>query len=91
MLHNGNARQQAGRASTVVCAHGALRSFHSADCVLCVAGARSPAGLTKVPIDGQPISIVQDLEDMCKQYVKVRHAAAPAAAQEYPHLEQGQD
>lgn len=27
-------------------------------------------GLTKVPIDGQPISIVTDLEEMCKQYVK---------------------
>ena len=30
------------------------------------------AGLTKVPIDGQPPSIVQDLEDMCRQYIKVR-------------------
>lgn len=27
-------------------------------------------GLTKVPIDGQPPSIVQDLEDMCRQYIK---------------------
>jgi hypothetical protein len=29
------------------------------------------AGLTKVPIDGQPLSIVQDLEEMCRQYIKV--------------------
>ena len=28
------------------------------------------AGLTKVAIEGQPASIVQDLEDMCKQYIK---------------------
>jgi hypothetical protein len=27
-------------------------------------------GLTKVPIDGQPISIVQDLEEMARSYVK---------------------
>jgi dynamin 1-like protein len=27
-------------------------------------------GLTKVAIEGQPASIVQDLEDMCKQYIK---------------------
>lgn len=27
-------------------------------------------GLTKVAIEGQPQSIVQDLEDMCKQYIK---------------------
>lgn len=27
-------------------------------------------GLTKVPIDGQPASIVQDLESMCRQYIK---------------------
>eukprot|EP00878_Enallax_costatus_P010925 GHUV01011411.1.p1 GENE.GHUV01011411.1~~GHUV01011411.1.p1 ORF type:complete len:539 (+),score=197.47 GHUV01011411.1:556-2172(+) len=27
-------------------------------------------GLTKVPIDGQPLSIVQDLEEMCRQYIK---------------------
>lgn len=26
-------------------------------------------GLTKVPIDGQPLSIVQDLEDMAKRYI----------------------
>jgi hypothetical protein len=32
------------------------------------------AGLTKVPIDGQPPSIVQDLEDMCRQYIKVQQA-----------------
>lgn len=24
-----------------------------------------------MPIDGQPPSIVQDLEDMCRQYIKV--------------------
>lgn len=28
------------------------------------------AGLTKVPIDGQPASIVQDLDDMARSYVK---------------------
>lgn len=27
-------------------------------------------GLTKVPIDGQPASIVQDIEKMVKQYIK---------------------
>jgi dynamin 1-like protein len=27
-------------------------------------------GLTKVPIDGQPVSIVQDLEEMARSYVK---------------------
>ena len=27
-------------------------------------------GLTKVPIDGQPASIVQDLDDMARQYIK---------------------
>jgi replication fork clamp-binding protein CrfC len=31
---------------------------------------RPCAGLTKVAIEGQPQSIVQDLEDMCKQYIK---------------------
>lgn len=30
------------------------------------------AGLTKVPIDGQPKSIVKDLEDMARTYIKVR-------------------
>jgi hypothetical protein len=30
-----------------------------------------------VPIDGQPISIVQDLEEMARQYIK---GAQPAAA-----------
>lgn len=30
------------------------------------------AGLTKVPIDGQPKTIVQDLEDMARTYIKVR-------------------
>ena len=29
------------------------------------------AGLTKVPIDGQPKSIVQDLENMARTYIKV--------------------
>ena len=29
------------------------------------------AGLTKVPIDGQPKSIVRDLEDMARTYIKV--------------------
>lgn len=28
------------------------------------------SGLTKVPIDGQPMSIVQELEDMARQYIK---------------------
>jgi len=27
-------------------------------------------GLTKVPIDGQPASIVQELDDMARQYIK---------------------
>lgn len=32
------------------------------------------AGLTKVPIDGQPKSIVKDLEDMARTYIKAsRH------------------
>ena len=35
------------------------------------------AGLTKVPIDGQPRSIVKDLEDMARTYIKVRSHAAP--------------
>ena len=35
------------------------------------------AGLTKVPIDGQPKTIVQDLEDMARTYIKVR--AQPCA------------
>ena len=29
------------------------------------------AGLTKVPIDGQPRSIVQELDDMARVYIKV--------------------
>ena len=29
-------------------------------------------GLTKVPIDGQPKSIVKDLEEMARTYIKVR-------------------
>jgi len=56
----------------------------------------SAAGLTKVPIDGQPLSIVQDLEEMCRQYIKVRLAqhhmpstaciaAAARAAAEHEH------
>ena len=28
------------------------------------------AGLTKVPIDGQPKSIVRELEDMARSYIK---------------------
>lgn len=28
-------------------------------------------GLTKVPIDGQPKSIVKDLEEMARTYIKV--------------------
>jgi hypothetical protein len=44
-------------------------------CVLC---ACCCAGLTKVPIDGQPPSIVQDLEDMCRQYIKVGAQPGPA-------------
>mmetsp|Transcript_14458 Transcript_14458/g.31336 ORF Transcript_14458/g.31336 Transcript_14458/m.31336 type:complete len:628 (+) Transcript_14458:150-2033(+) len=31
-------------------------------------------GLTKVPIDGQPPSIVQDLDDMARQYIKSESA-----------------
>ena len=31
----------------------------------------SRAGLTKVPIDGQPRSIVRDLEEMARTYIKV--------------------
>lgn len=31
----------------------------------------SRAGLTKVPIDGQPKSIVRELEDMARSYIKV--------------------
>ena len=30
------------------------------------------AGLTKVPIDGQPKSIVRELEDMARSYIKAR-------------------
>lgn len=33
------------------------------------------AGLTKVPIDGQPKSIVKDLEDMARTYIKVRSSS----------------
>jgi dynamin 1-like protein len=33
-----------------------------------------PPGLTKVPIDGQPLSIVQDLEEMARQYIKGENA-----------------
>ena len=34
------------------------------------------AGLTKVPIDGQPKSIVKDLEDMARTYIKVNAHSA---------------
>lgn len=41
-------------------------------------------GLTKIPIDGQPKSIVQDLEDMARTYVKGENsiilAVSPANA-----------
>ena len=37
-----------------------------------VARACCAAGLTKVPIDGQPKSIVRELEDMARSYIKVR-------------------
>ena len=33
-----------------------------------------PAGLTKIPIDGQPLSIVQDLEEMARRYVQGENA-----------------
>lgn len=29
-----------------------------------------------MPIDGQPLSIVQDLEEMCRQYIKVRPSSS---------------
>lgn len=37
----------------------------------CLLNAGSHAGLTKVPIDGQPRSIVRDLEEMARTYIKV--------------------
>jgi Dynamin family len=37
-----------------------------------------PAGLTKVPIDGQPRSIVQELESMARTYIQVCSGAADA-------------
>ena len=37
------------------------------------------AGLTKVPIDGQPKSIVQDLEEMARTYIKVGTNRGPAS------------
>jgi cytochrome c553 len=40
-------------------------------CADCHAPCCPATGLTKVPIDGQPASIVQDLDDMCRQYIKV--------------------
>lgn len=39
-----------------------------------VATAVAAKGLTKVPIDGQPPSIVQELDDMARQYVKSDNA-----------------
>jgi hypothetical protein len=38
-------------------------------------------GLTKVPIDGQPPSIVQELEDMARQYIKGENAIVLVSAQ----------
>jgi hypothetical protein len=38
---------------------------------LCQFGGLCP-GLTKVPIDGQPKTIVKELEDMARTYIKVR-------------------
>ncbi|KAJ9505175.1 hypothetical protein QJQ45_024850 [Haematococcus lacustris] len=37
-------------------------------------------GLTKVPIDGQPASIVQDLEEMARQYIKGENAIVLAVS-----------
>jgi hypothetical protein len=37
------------------------------------------AGLTKVPIDGQPKSIVRELEDMARSYIKVRSSLGDAS------------
>ena len=41
--------------------------------------AGGPAGLTKVPIDGQPKSIVKDLEDMARTYIKVNRLLVAAS------------
>jgi len=38
--------------------------------------------LTKVPIDGQPPSIVQELEDMARQYIKGENAIVLVSAQQ---------
>ena len=71
--------------------------------VFLMAGGRSAeaccfgAGLTKVPIDGQPKSIVRDLEEMARTYIKVgcvhRNSGSAASlqvqaalAQEMPNL-----
>lgn len=52
-----------------------LRAAEHAANVTCVAKAQPAcmlcAGLTKVPIDGQPKSIVKDLDDMARTYIKV--------------------
>lgn len=53
--------------STVMCT--ALKSGLLV-CVSLIDG-RARTGLTKVPIDGQPKSIVQDLENMARTYIKV--------------------
>ena len=44
---------------------GVCDSLKTKTCTSCM----SP-GLTKVPIDGQPASIVQELDDMVRQYIK---------------------
>lgn len=38
------------------------------------------AGLTKVPIDGQPKSIVRELEDMARSYIKAWAQYCPLQA-----------
>ena len=70
-----------------VCAWGCVNIGSRGCC--CHAGLASPmlcahAGLTKVPIDGQPKSIVQDLENMARTYIKV----GPASYCVY-HLQRG--
>eukprot|EP00967_Tisochrysis_lutea_P057694 scaffold73193_cov21-Tisochrysis_lutea.AAC.1 len=47
-----------------------LNGVFQCDCNEC----ERDAGLTKVPIDGQPASIVQELEDMARQYIKGENA-----------------
>lgn len=46
------------------------------ECLICLVY-RHDAGLTKVPIDGQPKSIVKDLEDMARTYIKVSIISTP--------------